>query len=270
MKAAFDREKVEIMRKAPYMAERAIVLAAGRGERMRPLTDTMPKPMAQVDGRRIIDTLLTALVAAGYPEIFVVRGYLGEKLEALKDQYPMIRFIDNPHWNEANNISSLLAADDLVENAMIVEGDLYLQNPALLCREQRETNYLAIPVEETDDWCFFPDEAGIIRRMAVGGKDCWKMVGISYWTPEDGRKLSESLQRLYETPGGSERYWKLRESLKRLYRMPGGHARYWDEAALSADIGDFTVHVRSCTAEDVQEIDTLAELEALRKILEGK
>lgn len=247
MKAAFGREKVEIMRKAPYMAERAIVLAAGRGERMRPLTDTMPKPMAQVDGRRIIDTLLTALVAAGYPEIFVVRGYLGEKLEALKDQYPMIRFIDNPHWNEANNISSLLAADDLVENAMIVEGDLYLQNPALLCREQRETNYLAIPVEETDDWCFFPDEAGIIRRMAVGGKDCWKMVGISYWTREDGRKLQESL--------------------KRLYRMPGGHARYWDEAALSADIGDFTVHVRACTAEDVQEIDTLAELEALRRNL---
>lgn len=238
------------MSKALYIAERAIVLAAGRGERMRPLTDEMPKPMARVGERRIIDTLLSALVAAGYPEIYVVRGYLGEKLEALKEKYPMIRFIDNPHWHEANNISSLLAVGDLVENAMIVEGDLYLQNPALLSREQQGTNYLAIPVKKTEDWCFFPDEAGVIRRMAVGGADCWKMVGISYWTAEDGRKLARSLRRLY--------------------RMPGGHERYWDEAALSQDIEDFTVYVRACTAEDVQEIDTLAELELLRKTLGGK
>ena len=234
----------------PYIAERAIVLAAGRGERMRPLTDEMPKPMVRVDGRRIIDTLLAALAAAGIPEIYVVRGYLGEKLDALKEEYPTLHFIDNPHWHEANNISSLLAAGDLVENAFVVEGDLFLQNPSLLSREQQWTNYLAIPVKETTDWCFFPDEAGVIRRMAVGGTDCWKMVGISYWTTEDGRKLAQSIRHLYETPGGA--------------------ARYWDEAALSADIEDFSVHVRACTAEDVQEIDTLAELETLRKSLKGK
>ena len=234
----------------PYIAERAIVLAAGRGERMRPLTDEMPKPMVRVDGRRIIDTLLAALVAAGIPEIYVVRGYLGEKLDALKEEFPTLHFIDNPHWHEANNISSLLAAGDLVENAFVVEGDLFLQNPSLLSREQQGTNYLAIPVKETTDWCFFPDEAGVIRRMAVGGTDCWKMVGISYWTTEDGRNLAQSIRRLYETPGGA--------------------ARYWDEAALSADIEDFSVHVRACTAEDVQEIDTLAELETLRKSLKGK
>ena len=234
----------------PYIAERAIVLAAGRGERMRPLTDEMPKPMVRVDGRRIIDTLLAALVAAGIPEIYVVRGYLGEKFDALKEEYPTLHFIDNPHWHEANNISSLLAAGDLVENAFVVEGDLFLQNPSLLSREQQGTNYLAIPVKETTDWCFFPDEAGVIRRMAVGGTDCWKMVGISYWTTEDGRNLAQSIRRLYESPGGA--------------------ARYWDEAALSADIEDFSVHVRACTAEDVQEIDTLAELETLRKSLKGK
>lgn len=229
----------------PYIAERAIVLAAGRGERMRPLTDEMPKPMVRVDGRRIIDTLLAALVAAGIPEIYVVRGYLGEKFDALKEEYPTLHFIDNPHWHEANNISSLLAAGDLVENAFVVEGDLFLQNPSLLSREQQGTNYLAIPVKETTDWCFFPDEAGVIRRMAVGGTDCWKMVGISYWTTEDGRNLAQSIRRLYESPGGA--------------------ARYWDEAALSADIEDFCVRVRACSEKDVQEIDTVEELETLRR-----
>ena len=222
------------MQKAPYIAERAIVLAAGRGERMRPLTDEMPKPMAE----------------AGFPEIYVVRGYRGGQLTVLKEKYPMLRFIDNPRWREENNIASLLAVGDLVENAMIVEGDLFLRNASLLCREQQSTNYLAIPVKETADWCFFPDEAGVIRRMAIGGVNCWKMVGISYWTAEDGRKLVKSLRRLY--------------------RLPGGHARYWDEAALAADIEDFTVYVRRCTEADVQELDTMAELEALRRSLEGK
>ena len=229
----------------PYIAERAIVLAAGRGERMRPLTDEMPKPMVRVDGRRIIDTLLAALVAADIPEIYVVRGYLGEKFDVLKEEYPTLHFIDNPHWHEANNISSLLAAGALVENAFVVEGDLFLQNPSLFSREQQGTNYLAIPVKETTDWCFFPDEAGVIRRMAVGGTDCWKMVGISYWTTEDGRNLAQSIRRLYETPGGA--------------------ARYWDEAALSADIEDFCVRVRACSEKDVQEIDTVEELETLRR-----
>ena len=205
----------------------------------------MPKPMVRVDGRRIIDTLLAALVAAGIPEIYVVRGYLGEKFDALKEEYPTLHFIDNPHWHEANNISSLLAAGDLVENAFVVEGDLFLQNPSLLSREQQGTNYLAIPVKETTDWCFFPDEAGVIRRMAVGGTDCWKMVGISYWTTEDGRNLAQSIRRLYESPGGA--------------------ARYWDEAALSADIEDFCVRVRACSEKDVQEIDTVEELETLRR-----
>ena len=238
------------MQKAPYIAERAIVLAAGRGERMRPLTDDMPKPMARVGGVRIIDTLLSALAAAGFPEIYVVRGYRGGQLTVLKEKYPMLRFIDNPRWREENNIASLLAVGDLVENAMIVEGDLFLRNASLLCREQQSTNYLAIPVKETADWCFFPDEAGVIRRMAIGGVNCWKMVGISYWTSADGRKLVQSLRRLYQTPGG--------------------HARYWDEAALAADIEDFTVYVRRCTEADVQELDTMAELEALRRCLEGK
>ncbi|MEX5284809.1 phosphocholine cytidylyltransferase family protein [Selenomonas sputigena] len=229
-----------------YRAERAVILAAGRGERLRPLTDQMPKPMVRVGERRIIDTLLCAIRAAGISEIYIVRGYLGEKFEILREEYPEIKFIDNPLWHEANNVTSVLAAGRLVENAFIIEGDLFLQNPALLHPVQQTSNYLAIPVEETDDWCFFPDENGIIRRMSVGGRNCWKMVGISYWTPEDGRKLARSMQRLFDSPGGP--------------------ARYWDEAALADDMDDFAIHVRPCREEDVQEIDTVAELEALRQL----
>ena len=59
----------------PYRVKRAIFLAAGFGSRMVPLTFNTPKPLIRVNGVRMIDTLLDAVVAAGIEEIYIVRGY---------------------------------------------------------------------------------------------------------------------------------------------------------------------------------------------------
>ena len=104
--------------------KRAVILAAGLGSRMAPVTDMLPKPLVRVNGKRIIDTLLDALLSAGIEEIYIVRGYLAEKFDELKQAYPMIRFIENPHYHEANNIGSILCAGSLVENAYILGSSL--------------------------------------------------------------------------------------------------------------------------------------------------
>ena len=80
----------------PYRVKRAIFLAAGFGSRMVPLTFNTPKPLVRVHGTRMIDTLLDAVVAAGIPEIVIVRGYLGEQFDQLLYKYPMIKFMENP------------------------------------------------------------------------------------------------------------------------------------------------------------------------------
>lgn len=59
----------------PYRVKRAILMAAGFGSRMVPITLNTPKPLVRVKGVRIIDTLLDALLAADITEIYVVRGY---------------------------------------------------------------------------------------------------------------------------------------------------------------------------------------------------
>ncbi len=64
------------------MPKRAMILAAGLGERMRPLTKTRPKPMIEVRGRPMIDTLLDRLHAAGVREAVVNLHYLGPMIEA--------------------------------------------------------------------------------------------------------------------------------------------------------------------------------------------
>ena len=69
---------------------RAMILAAGRGERMRPLTDTCPKPLLPVGGRPLIAWHLESLARAGIADILVNHAWLGERIEAallvLRDQ----------------------------------------------------------------------------------------------------------------------------------------------------------------------------------------
>lgn len=62
----------------PYRVKKAVILAAGFGSRMMPATAERPKPMVKVNGVRIIDTLLDALVAVGIKDITIVRGYKKE------------------------------------------------------------------------------------------------------------------------------------------------------------------------------------------------
>ena len=108
---------------------RAVILAAGLGTRLRPLTAELPKPMVPVCGRPIITTILDGLRLAGIREIYIVCGWHKEKLLPLRESYPEVQFIDNPDYEKANNISSIVCAGEHLQDALIVEGDLYFRNP---------------------------------------------------------------------------------------------------------------------------------------------
>ena len=125
----------------PYRVKRAVFIAAGFGSRLVPITLNTPKPLVRVKGTRMIDTLLDAVVAAGIEDIVIVRGYLGEQFDQLKYKYPQIRFLENPLFNEANNISSAMIARYLMGNAYVFEADLVLYNPKLITKYQYCSNY---------------------------------------------------------------------------------------------------------------------------------
>lgn len=228
----------------PYRVKRAVFLAAGFGSRLVPITFNTPKPLVRVHGRRIIDSLLDACLAAGIEEIYLVRGYLAEQFDQLLYQYPMIRFLENPIYNETNNISSAMCARHLLSNAYVLEADLVLAAPQLIRPYQYRSNFLAIPKDRTDDWCFEVQD-GVITEEKIGGEHCWQMVGISYWDETDGQRLERDLAEVYETPGGRERYW---EQVPLVFRRE-----------------NYRVAVRPCRDGDVTEIDTFRELKAFDK-----
>lgn len=226
----------------PYRVKRAVFMAAGFGSRLMPVTEKTPKPLVTVRGRRIIDTMLDALLAAGITEIYIVRGYLAAQFDALREKYPTVSFIENPEYDQANNISSALRAREHLSGAYILDADLFLKNPRLISRYQYSSNYLGVPVERTDDWCLFVRD-GRIDRVALGGENCHAWVGISYWTERDGARLAEDISRVYG--------------------QPGGRAKYWDLVPLECCKETYSIGVRECSAEDIIEIDTLDELKKL-------
>ena len=228
----------------PYRVRREVFIAAGFRSRMVPITFNTPKPLVRVHGIRIIDRLIDACLEAGIQEIVIVRGYLAEQFDQLKYKYPMITFLENPVYNEANNISSAMVARYLLSNAYVFEADLLIHNPKIIRKYHYTSDFLAIKKDRTDDWCFTVRD-GIITEEKVGGTDCWQMVGISYWNGEDGRKLSQDIAEVYASPGGKERYW---EQVPLVYRKE-----------------HYAVRVRPCLEEDIVEIDTFRELKEIDK-----
>lgn len=226
----------------PYRARRAVFIAAGFGSRLVPITFNTPKPLVRVKGTRIIDHLLDACLEAGIEEIYIVRGYLAEQFDQLLYKYPTVKFLENPVYNEANNISSSMIAKELLSNAYVFEADLLLSNPKIITKYHYTSDFLAIKKDRTDDWCFEVKDK-VITEEKVGGEDCWQMVGISYWNEEDGRKLAVDIPEVYSMPGGKERYW---EQVPLVYKKK-----------------NYAVEVRECFEEDIVEIDTFKELKKI-------
>lgn len=228
----------------PYRVKRAVFIAAGFGSRLVPITLNTPKPLVRVNGKRIIDGLLDAVLATGIEEIIIVRGYLADQFDQLLYKYPMIKFLENPIYNEANNISSAMCARYMLCNAYVFEADLLISNPKIIKKYHYTSNFLGIKKERSDDWCFTVKE-GIIAEQKVGGFDCYQMVGISYWGDADGIKLSNHIKKAYEMPGGKE--------------------LYWEQVPLKVFKDHYKVEVLECKDEDIIEIDTFRELKAIDK-----
>ncbi len=229
----------------PYKVKRAIFLAAGFGSRMVPITLNTPKPLVLVKGKRIIETLLEAVVKAEIPEIVIVTGYLGEQFEILCKKYPNIKIIENKYYNEANNISSAFLIKDLLPRSYVLESDLILYNSNLIRKYEYQSNFLGKPVEVTDDWCF-EVKNGVITKQKVGGYNCYQMYGISYYTEEDGKNLSKDIEKVYNMPGGKE--------------------KYWDQVPLDVCKQNYKITVRECKENDIVEIDTFNELKKIDPI----
>ena len=219
----------------PYRVKRAVLMAAGVGSRMKPLTYSIPKPLINVNGKRIIETLLDAIIESGIEEIYIILGYM--KITQIKQIH-----IRNVDYHCANNIKSAACIGKLMENAYVLESDLVLYNPKVIRKYEYCSNYLGRKTDYTDDWCFVVENS-FIRELLVGGSNVYHMYGISYWDKADAQRMVSDIKKVYESPDGAQ--------------------KYWDEVALRDCKENYRIMVRPVYDGDILEIDSFAELQAI-------
>lgn len=222
-----------------YQVKRAIIMAAGFGSRMMPATADRPKPLVKVHGKRIIDTLLDALIAQDIKDIYIIRGYKKEKFDEIKEKYPFVNFIDNDDYDKCNNISSIMKALPYVDNTYICEADFMVSNPKIISKYHYTSDYLGAKVKETDDWCFRSLD-GLAYDYKKGNINCYQAYGISYWNKADSKKIRKYIEELFQSEEGKQQFWE---------------AVVFDYYKKS-----FKIEIRECRKSDIMEIDSYSEL----------
>lgn len=232
------------MSEVTHTVRRAVIMAAGMGNRMHPLTLTTPKPLVKVNGIRMIDSVVDGLKANGINEIYVVVGYLKEQFYDWAKDKDGVTVIENPYFDTCNNISSLYAAREHLEDSIILDGDQIINKTKILDPHFTLSGYNAIWCEgETDEW-LMQVEDGIVKSCSrTGGSHGWQLFSVSRWSSEDGRTLKELLELEFEK--------NQRKDV------------YWDDIPMFLHPDRFKLGIRIMNSEDIMEIDSLEELQKI-------
>ncbi len=110
---------------------KAMILAAGRGERMRPLTDHMPKPLLKIGGKALIVWHIERLVAAGFTTLVINHAYLGQQIEAMLGDGSQwgANIVYSPEVTALETAGGIANALPLLGNApfLVVNGDVFCE-----------------------------------------------------------------------------------------------------------------------------------------------
>ena len=106
---------------------KAIILAAGQGKRLSPITDNRPKCMVELEGKTLLEWQLMTLKSSGIEDIVVIRGYRGDMIN-----YPNVKYYENPNFENTNMVETLFCAEQELEDSVIIcYGDIIYEKNVL-------------------------------------------------------------------------------------------------------------------------------------------
>jgi L-glutamine-phosphate cytidylyltransferase len=202
---------------------KAIVIAAGRGRRLGPHTEELPKTLVQVGPRSMLAWQYAAFQKGGVDELVVIRGYRGDVLEAgARELTDKLRFVDNPGWERNNILLSLAQARHEIDGPVLITYSDIIFTPAVVRALQDTPGDICLvidrefasiyegrtehPLDEAEV-CDLDAAGGVHRvgKRALPASEAWgEFIGLLKLSAEGARWVGDAIDELRVRYAGRE------------------------------------------------------------------
>ena len=224
---------------------RAIILAAGLGTRLRPMTDNTPKALIKVKDKPLVEYQIEYSKEKGIDEIIVVVGYLHEQFDYLKEKYG-VKLVFNDKYAEYNNFYSLYLVKDYLADSYVIDADNYLFKNMFRSDINRSTYFSVYREDCENEWFLIYGDDYKVKDIIVDSKAGRILSGVSFWDKETAEKINKFIDFAYD----SNEFMDL----------------YWDNM-VKDNISELDVYVEELEANSIYEIDSVKDYNKLEKIL---
>lgn len=224
---------------------RAIILAAGLGTRLRPMTDNTPKALIKVKDKPLVEYQIEYLKEKGIDEIIVVVGYLHEQFDYLKEKHG-VKLVFNEKYAEYNNFYSLYLVKDYLADSYVIDADNYLFKNMFRSDINRSTYFSVYREDCENEWFLIYGDDYKVKDIIVDSKAGRILSGVSFWDKETAEKINKFIDFAYD----SNEFMDL----------------YWDNM-VKDNISELDVYVEELEANSIYEIDSVKDYNKLEKIL---
>lgn len=228
---------------------RAILLAAGMGTRLRPITLNTPKSLISINNKPLIERQIEFLQEKGVEEIIIVTGYLKEKFDYLINKYN-VKLIYNDKYDKYNNIYSMFLAKEYLDDSYVIDADNFLTTNFIIEKPANSMYFSAFKKDVENEWKIIFDETNkVIDIEIMDGKGSgYILSGVSYWSKEDAKIIRKELENKIIDNNSFTNY-------------------YWDDI-VRENIYKLDVNINKINEDDIFEIDCLMDLENVKRKFE--
>ena len=224
---------------------KAIILAAGLGTRLRPMTDNTPKALIKVKDKPLVEYQIEFLKEKGIDEIIVVVGYLYEQFDYLKEKYN-VELVFNDKYAEYNNFYSLYLVKEKLADSYVIDADNYLFKNMFRADIDRSTYFSVYREDCENEWFLIYGDDYKVQDIIVDSKAGRILSGVSFWDKETAEKIVSFIDKAYE----SNEFMNL----------------YWDNM-VKDNIEKLDVYVEELEPNSIYEIDSVKDYNKLEEIL---
>jgi choline kinase len=188
----------------------AIVIGAGRGRRLMPLTENEPKAFASIQGKRILDWILEALASGGFTrqDVVFVGGYL---LPVIRRNYPEFTYVENAEWERNNILASLFYAEQYMADGFVCTYADIIYRPEPVRRMMESTADITLivdtdfrrrytrrsmhPEHDAEKVRAAGDRITEVSRRIPGEESAGEYIGVAKFTARGAALLREHYHR---------------------------------------------------------------------------